>query len=600
MAKKRPPLLEATFVAVHALGIGLSLPLLSAYRISGWPPRLTPRWSHAEVATPDLGFAWSADAVTAGSRQSEGFADLMGVSLALALVVLLIACSTITVLMLRRGWERRDEFAVRTAVGATRREVRREVTRDWVQLSLVGSFLGVGLGVALESWLRGLAPGILAEPASRFTVLSFASVAAPAFAVATAGAIEATSALRRMKAPFSFDPISRLLQLALSAGYVAALMTLLSVSLHLLRGAQSVDVVSAEWDGARDTLVLDVAGVSGSVALDAVSELNDGERVAGQVEDGLPSSWFVASPGAFEDLGVAEPVLARGTPGAPVVRMLAQHHSVSPGSFASVGVPVTSGREFRIEDDADAPLVAMIDSRLVSRFQGADPVGWQIRIGYVSGPGTWVEIIGVVAARDGAGLAHRQRPVGALYLPALQHPPTAQQLLVRDGVSDPEAAIAAFTAAVPGAVVSDATSLAARWTRSVAPFRWFASLATLLAFGTAAIGITGLITTIALEVRSRIPELGVRRAVGARRRHLRALVLRDLGRILIWGFALGSSASAGFVRGFVDRFSFLGAYEPMTPLIVGVVIGLAAIAAVMAPLRRAGRITPIDAMGSTD
>ncbi|MCG8467650.1 MAG: hypothetical protein MJB57_05485, partial [Gemmatimonadetes bacterium] len=161
-------------------------------------------------------------------------------------------------------------------------------------------------------------------------------------------------------------------------------------------------------------------------------------------------------------------------------------------------------------------------------------------------------------------------------------------------------AVAALTAALPSAAVARAEPLARRWESWLGPFAWFASLSTLMAIATGGVSVVGLATSMALESRSRIPELGVRRAVGARRSHLHVLVLGDVGRVLVWGCALGIMFGSGLVRGLADRFAALDSYDASTPALAVVAVALAAIIGVIGPLRRAGRIAPIEAIGSVD
>ncbi|MCG8469215.1 MAG: ABC transporter permease [Gemmatimonadetes bacterium] len=590
--------LELTFLAVHVLGVGIAFPLLSAYVLTLRPLGLASRWGFTTTPTPDLGFAWNAAASTAESRQTAGFSDLLGLALVLSIVVLLVTCATLVVLMVRHGWDRREELTVRTALGATRRDLRREVTRDWVHLSLLGSLSGLGLGLGLDAWLRAIAPDLIIPPTTPFAVLSIAALVAPALAVASAAGIEAAAALRRMKAPLAIDPIARLVQLGMGAVYVGALVAFLSVALHVVRDAPSSGVVNSGWDEARDTLVIDLARTGVPIGAPELASLSmEDPATAGR--------WHLASAGALEDHGVAETVLAEcdcfvDGLGVPIIRLFAQHHSVSPGLFASVGVPLVAGREFTEADGPDAPPVAIIDERLIPGFRGVEPVGLRIRVGYEGGPGTWYEIIGVVSARTDRGIGGRPTPIGALYLSALQHPPAHPQLVVADGARDPDVALATLATALPATVVSGAVPLARRWTRWLEPFVWFATLATLFAIAVGGLSVIGLATSVMLEVRSRIPELGVRRAVGARRRHLRRLVLANVARILAWGCALGIMFGSGLVRGLADRYAALNSYDATTPALAALAVGVAALIGALGPLRRAGRITPIEAIGSVD
>ena len=141
---------DLAFVVVHVLCLGLTLPVLSAFGLRLRPFGVVPRWRHVEATAADLGVLWQPGAIVPGSRQANGFADLFTLILTIALVILVVGCATLATLVIRRGWERRDELAVRTAMGATRGALRRDVFGDWLALLAIGTASGVGLGKLID------------------------------------------------------------------------------------------------------------------------------------------------------------------------------------------------------------------------------------------------------------------------------------------------------------------------------------------------------------------------------------------------------------------------------------------------------------------
>ena len=597
------------FVLVQVLCVGVALPVLSAFTTAGWPPQLRSRWAHAQAPASNLGFEWLPDAITPGMRQASGFGDLMSLLLALGLVVLLVGCATQGTLVLRRGWEQREELSTHTALGATRADLRRLVLGNWLRLLAIGTALGVGLGLGLDAWLRALAPEVIVPPPTRFSALSLLAVLGPALAVFGSASIEAGRAIQRMRAPLGVSPVARLFQLGVGAVYLGALFALLSTAAVLLRGSVTTGSPSQEWKEARDTLVIDIEPAAPGVLAEALERLND---------PGSPSRlgpWHAVSAGAFEDLGVAQeflfdcrclPSLIGRRPGGRqggsggIYRVRAQHHSVSPGVFEAFGVPLLDGREFDLGDHSEAPLVAVVDQSFMDQFLDADPVGKLIRIGprERGTTGTWYTIVGLVDVPESGGLANADMPIGGIYFSSLQHPPQVAQLLVSDPSPENGVAIATLASIAPGLSIGTVVPLAGRLAAWEAPMRWFAAFAALLGLVVAGIGVLGLGSSIALDVRARIRELGVHRAIGARRADVRRVVLADVARVVTWGAVLGLVTGPAVVRGLSHRFAALDPLDVATSTQILAVLILASLAGAAGPLRRASRITPIEAMGS--
>ncbi|MDX1576949.1 MAG: FtsX-like permease family protein [Gemmatimonadota bacterium] len=588
------------FLGTLTLTAGVALPVFSAFGLRGRPPGLSLRWRHAEAPAADLGFPWSPEAIPPAVRQARGFEDLMGVGLALAVVVLLIGCVTLASLVIRRGWDRRRELSVHMALGASKREVRSAILGELTPLLLAGTALGSGLALGLDAWLRSIAPKVLIPPDTVLSIPSALARLAPWRAVLAAASIEAAGAARRVRAPLHVDPAARLTRLALGAGHLAAAMGLLTTGALLARGATDVEGEVSLLTEPRDTLVIDLTA-EGPVEIDRAL------RLVAHREGRQEPGWHLASAGAFEGLGVADRAMAEcecalGTVIAPTVEIVVQHHSVSPGAFEGLGFRIIRGREFTTLDGPGTPGVAVVDARIDRRFRrlGVDPVGKLVRLGPIADFDAWYRIVGVVEVPEPPLLGTPERPMGNLYLSALQHPPSRAQLLVAGAADDPDPVLAALAASAPELAVRGVDSLLDRLRAWAAPIPWFSRLAALLAIAALAAAAQGLAASIALEVEARMQELGVRRALGARRHAIAASVLADVGRIVLWGGALGLAATAGLVRGLGDRFPALDRLDPGVALAVLAVLGLAVLAGALGPLRRAVRVTPVQAMGAME
>jgi len=574
-------------VAIQTLTTGIAIPLLSAYSIHVWPPRLSVRWRLLEAADTTLGFPWGPGALSPAVRQTRGLEDLVGIGVSLAGIVLLVGCATLAMLVFLRAWARRPDHMVHAALGATRSDLRRHIMGDLTRLLVVGGVLGTSVGSALVAWLHAVAGPALVPPAQPFSELALVAIAAPVLAVVGAASSEAMGAIRRFRAPITVAPVARLLRLGAGAAYFGAILATLTVAALLLKSTGEPETETDGWSRARDTLAIEVQAETAA-------------EIAGALET-LP--WQLSSPGAFESLGVTEPVLVMcgcsfgGMP-APVVTVPLQHHAVSPGTFASVGIPLLQGREFGQEDGPGAPPVVIIDRTLASLMVGVDPIGKAIRIGPVRGAGTWYEIIGVADVPPLDHLGTRSRRLGSLYLSTLQHPPRRAQLLAPGRASDRDAALAELAAAAPRLTVGSAMTLERRrsmWTRPARGLGWVLAILAVVAF---LIGVPGLVVSIALEIRNRGSELGVRRALGARRRDVRRVVLRDVGRVVVWGGAIGLPVAAGLARGLDDRFAMVQMLDVPLAARVLAVLAVAALTTAIGAIHRANRVMPIEAIRS--
>jgi putative ABC transport system permease protein len=291
----------------------------------------------------------------------------------------------------------------------------------------------------------------------------------------------------------------------------------------------------------------------------------------------------------------------QGGPGPDVVGMRAPQALftvVTPDYFRTLQVPIVRGRDFADADRIDAPLVAMINEQLAKdAFPGVDPIGRTIQSGLDNlAPMTIVGIVRDIRTRGPA------RPVQAeIYMPYEQHqgPATALNIVLRTDVGEPSALGA--TAArhirernpdVPVRVESMETTMAGA---TAAPrFRTmllvaFAAVALLLA-------VAGVYGVMAYTVNQRVPEIGLRVALGASPGDVLGLVLKDGGRLVAIGLLAGgalSFAGARFLNGLLFGVS---ATDPLVLAGVSLLVALAALGACYVPGRRALGVDPLLAL----
>ena len=271
---------------------------------------------------------------------------------------------------------------------------------------------------------------------------------------------------------------------------------------------------------------------------------------------------------------------------------------ITPGYFDALRVAVVRGRDVGDGDRLDAPFVAVVNEQLVKdAFPGVDPMGRTIRAGLDNL--TPMTIVGVVKDIRTRGPA---RPVQAeIYFPYEQHPgpATALNLVVRATSGEPLAAGAAAAklvrsrhADVPVRLESMTTTLAA----STATPRFRTALLVAFAGVALLLAVAGVYGVMAYTVSQRVPEFGLRVALGATPGDVLGLVLKDGGVLVAAGLALGTALTIGGSRLLSGLLFSVSARDPLVLAGVAALVALAALGACLVPGRRALRVDPLLAL----
>ena len=283
----------------------------------------------------------------------------------------------------------------------------------------------------------------------------------------------------------------------------------------------------------------------------------------------------------------------------PFHPVYATQHLVSADSFRTMGLRVIEGRNIGDGDDRTAPPVAVVSQSLAARhFQYQQAVGRRIRIGRA--PSRWYTVVGVVADQLPVGFGGGFQPRDAVYLSVLQHPIAGVDLLVRArGDSDVVAAVDRQLRAVLG--VSHAATTRASESRllsaEAAPIRWFGRVFGLEGWVMLAVATIGTFVVLRLWVASLLHDLGVRRAVGARRRHVYWFVFsRALG-IAVGGVAIGCWCGGLLWGTLTSLVAGLPAWDGGVAERFGLLLTVAAMAGALMPAWQAARAAPAQLVG---
>jgi len=271
---------------------------------------------------------------------------------------------------------------------------------------------------------------------------------------------------------------------------------------------------------------------------------------------------------------------------------------VTPDYFKTLQVPIVRGRDFNDGDRLDAPRVVMINEQLAKdSYPGVDPIGTTLRCGLDSlEPMT---IIGIV--KDVRTNGPAQAVQAEIFMPYEQHqgPATFLNIVMRTNTADPMAIGAAAARQIrtrtPDVPVRVSTMDMTMATATATP-RFRTVLLVVFAVVALVLAIAGVYGVMAYTVNQRVPEIGLRIALGASPSDVIQLVLREGGLLIVIGLVVGavlSFAGARFISGLLFGVS---ARDPMVFVTVSILVALAALAACLVPGRRALKVDPLLAL----
>ena len=552
---------------------------------------------------------------------------------AAAALVLLIACVNVAGLLLARGITRQRELAVRGALGAGRGRIVRQLLTESVVLGAGGGALGLLTAAAVLRAVPALAPsGVprLDEVGVDAAVLGFTALlsvavglavgAAPAFQwsrlplvrILNEGSAQSAGGFRLLRANRA--------RAGLAAAQVALALVLLVGAGLLLRSFVQLVSVDPGYDPANVLTArvsnpdLESLFFAGPVTTELMAERSASSRrfYAALLDrltemEGLPAVEVVGLssglPFGGGGRGVTRlRVAGRPMPTDPADLPRAHVQTVTPGYFDVMRLRLRSGRTLVRLDAAGAPRVVVVNETLVREaFDGEPAVGRRLHFGRDDEPWTVVGVVGDVEYQD-LGATESS---GEIYVSVDQSETSSVMSLADPFVSiraigDPVASLPFLREALadvhPRAPLDDVMTMDARLSAAVAQPRvyslfvaFFAGLALFLA----AAGLYGLLS---YTVSQRRREIGVRMALGAQRRDIVALIVRQGAALVAGGVGLGLLAAGASTRILESLLFGVTAADALTFAAAAVVLLAVALLACYLPARRATRINPMDAL----
>jgi len=524
--------------------------------------------------------------------------------------VLLIACANVANLLLARVGARQKEIAVRTALGASRLRLVRQLLTESILLAVGGGVAGLAVAMAGVKWLVSFGPDtiprvheIAVDPRMAgftllisvvtgvlFGLIPALQVSKPALADALKESGRASAGLHRsrLRSVLVISEVALSLVLLIGAGLMIRSFAklnqvdpgfnpsrLLTLGVTLLRNKYPEDERVAQ---VYAQLLERAAATPGIVSVGATSELPIG--------GGNTSDYFTIE---------GRPPMAKEA------RPITEYRVVTPRYFDAMAIPLLAGRDVAATDTKQSPNVVVINDAFARRhFPGENPLGQRLNLqGQERDP---LLIVGVVGNVRDFGLD--EPPTPEAYVPFLQDPlgKTYQRsmTMVARTQADPIAVAGSLRAALteldkslPVYAIKPMTE----YLRDSLTRRRF-NLILLSVFGgvalvLAAIGIYGVIS---YGVTQRTHEIGIRLALGANTRDVLKLVVRQGMMLTLGGVALGLFAALALTRLMKTLLFEVSVTDPLTFIVIAVLLALVAMLACWIPARRATKVDPLVAL----
>jgi predicted permease len=536
--------------------------------------------------------------------------NVLGAAIMLALVVLVMIVAAVNVanLLLARATGRRQELAIRAALGAGRGRLVRQMVTESLMLAAIGGAAGVLLGTWAARVLAAMRlPGDLPV---RFDfdldgrVLAYAVTVAlvTGLLVGLVPAVRVSGAdldrTLRQSRHGSLGTHGHRIRGVLVVAQIAFCFVLLAAAGLFVRSlfeAERADL------GFRAESVLNVHIDVGQLGYTQAQGRAFFEQVDGRVRT-IPGvqdmSFAFTIPMGY--IRVSNAVEAEGQPIDSNQRLSAGKNIVSSAYFRTMGIQVVRGRSFSDGDNEQSRPVALVNQQLADMlWPGRDAIGRRFRS---AGPnGSWIEIVGVTNTGKYRFLFEDPQPY--FYVPIAQEYTALRVLQVRTSMP-PEALAPAIERAIralePNLPLYDVQSMTQALGSGLGffPVRVGAVSAGSLGLLALALAIVGLYEVISYLTSQRTHEIGVRMAIGATQNDIVRLVLHDGSKLVLFGLAAGLLVTLTCSR-VVGSFLFgISTRDPLTLVSVAPILGCVALIACAIPAWRAARVDPTVALRS--
>ncbi len=551
----------------------------------------------------------------AGISLKERYGPSLRILLAICGLVLVVACANVANLLLARAVARREQTAMRLAVGATRRQVVVEALAESVLLAVAGGAVGLLVAVGGTRLLVALAledSSVVPITTPSLVTLSFAAglslVTGVLAGVAPAWLAARTDPIRALRGSgrsaggsFRARTVLLVVQASLAVAVVAGSTMLARSLVNLQRQDFGYDVQGRVLIGMKRLPSTYTAQRLSTLYRDIEQRLTSlpGVRGAGlALHNPLAGNW-------------GESVVVAGRPPNAAGESGASWNRVSADYLQHLGVALVGGRWFTTADDEMNEPAAIVTEAFVRRFftEGEDPLGRQFGVDGPESAGTY-RIVGVVGDARFAGPALYGRPGPMFFVPLAQRVDYATDyrrmverlshlvqgmLVVADSpLGSLEPMVRRTLAdADPNLAITSVGTLRQQVDRSFSRERAVASLAGLFGIVSLVLAGVGVYGVTAWMVAQRTKEIGIRMALGANRAKVIALVLRQAFQRLAMGLVLGLPLAVVAARFMASRLHGVSFWDPFSLAVAAGSVAGCALVAAMIPAGRAAGLAPM-------
>jgi predicted permease len=523
---------------------------------------------------------------------------LMHLLLAAVALVLLIACGNAANLLLARSTERSRELGVRAALGAGRGRMIRHLLTESLLIGIGGCAVGVALAYIFLRFLPRLDPGNIPRlnEASLDLGVMLVAISASVLTSVIAGLLPAIGTRRMQLTDFLKSHATRgstasdgRMQSALIVVQTAMVVVLLAAAGLLIRSYINVETVDAGFSHSTVTFHLTLDGhlkpqQMGDFYRSLISKLEalPGVQAAGAVNV-LPLS-------NSESIGM---IVVDGYPNKGFQQT--EFRSVTPDYFAAMGIPLVAGRTFN-EGDAARPGNTIINQTFAKTyFPNRNPIGGRITGDSRAKFENWGMVIGVVA--DVRHMSLEEQPQPQTYNAGFDSGDA--NIAVRATI--PPASVineirATLRAIDPSLAVTDIRTMGDWVSIATARRRFQTSLLTAFAAIALLLALVGLYGLMAFSVNRRTREVGIRMALGAERRDVLLLIIKNAVALVGAGLATGLACTWLVTRALRTFLFGVSEHDPVTVVFVSLLLIVCGVVAALIPARRAASIDPMQAL----
>jgi macrolide transport system ATP-binding/permease protein len=518
--------------------------------------------------------------------------------------VLLIACANVGNLLLVRSFARRHEMTVRLAIGAGPGRLLKQLFTE----GLILSAFGAAGGLLVAHWCRhalvllfpargGVAMHLPGEIDWRVLALSAGVCLVATLLLGLVPAMQT----RNLDLAGALKSDSAAVVGGGRRAWIRSGLVVMQVSLSfiLLVGAglllQSLQKIRNTSPGFSTREVLDTAvdlvpaGYDASRAQAFQDQLLERVKALPGVESASFARMTPLSYGSFS----STPVVVDGYQPPPEEQPIVQYNEVGPDYFATMGIPLVSGREFSRADDQMAALAAIVNETMAAQYwRGRNPLGERVQV-----KGRWMQVVGV--AKDSKYESIREAPKPFFYVPLRQNFSRGVGLYIRTPFSPNTMATALLRevhALDPNLALYEVITLQEQVDRSTSPQLVAVTLVGVLGALALLLSAIGLYGVMSYAVSQSTRELGLRMALGAGASNLLRLVMSRGLALMAAGVVLGAAVALGLTR---LLGSLLYNVSPRDPVAFGsalAVMIITALAACFLPAWRATRTDPARAL----